>query len=103
MWKDCNGNGIQDAGEAGVAGVTVKLLDGSGTVVETQTTDANGNYLFDALTPGRLPLNFVAPTGHTFTTKDQGSDALDSDVDSSGKTIQTCSRRARATSPGMRV
>ena len=88
MWLDCNANGVQDA-EAGVAGVTVKLLDGSGTVVETQTTDANGNYLFDALTPGSYSLNFVAPTGYTFTTKDQGSDALDSDVDSSGKTIQT--------------
>ena len=39
--------------------------------------------------PGSYSLNFVAPTGYTFTTKDQGSDALDSDVDSSGKTIQT--------------
>jgi hypothetical protein len=31
VWADSNSNGIQDTGEAGVSGVTVKLLDASGT------------------------------------------------------------------------
>jgi hypothetical protein len=33
VWLDKNANGVQDAGEAGIAGVTVKLLDSAGTVV----------------------------------------------------------------------
>jgi uncharacterized repeat protein (TIGR01451 family) len=48
VWKDLNNNGIQDSGEAGIAGVTVQLKDGA-TVVATTTTDANGNYLFTGL------------------------------------------------------
>jgi serine-aspartate repeat-containing protein C/D/E len=46
-----NYNGLQDAGEAGIKGVTVKLLNSVGTVVATATTDANGNYLFSNLAP----------------------------------------------------
>jgi hypothetical protein len=50
VYCDANGNGTQDAGEAGIAGVKVTLLckDGAGNVVATAeaTTDANGKYLF---------------------------------------------------------
>ena len=28
VWLDANGNGVQDAGESGMAGVTVELFDG---------------------------------------------------------------------------
>ena len=45
VWADCNNNGLQDAGEAGVPGITVKLLDASGNVVATTLTDINGNHL----------------------------------------------------------
>src|SRR5262249_30535082 len=44
VWRDINANGIQDAGEPGIAGVTVQLI-GNGT--RTTTTDANGYYSFD--------------------------------------------------------
>ena len=81
VWSDSNGNGIQDAGEAGVAGATVKLLDASGNVIATTQTDANGNYLFKDLTPGTYSVQFTAPAGCSFTLKDAGSnDATDSDV-----------------------
>jgi protocatechuate 3,4-dioxygenase beta subunit len=91
VWLDKNANGVQDAGEAGLAGVTVKLLDSAGTVVGSSTTDANGNYLFSSLTPGDYAVQVVAPTGYTVTGKDLGgNDATDSDIDpTTGKTITT--------------
>ncbi|MBT9499105.1 MAG: carboxypeptidase regulatory-like domain-containing protein, partial [Zoogloea sp.] len=91
VWLDKNANGVQDAGEAGLAGVTVKLLDSAGTVVGSSTTDANGNYLFSSLTPGDYAVQVVAPTGYTVSGKDLGgNDATDSDIDpTTGKTITT--------------
>jgi hypothetical protein len=47
VWFDSNADGDQDSGEAGIAGVLVNLLDGNGNVINTATTDANGNYLFE--------------------------------------------------------
>ncbi|WP_460958487.1 beta strand repeat-containing protein, partial [Spirosoma litoris] len=46
VWKDTNSNGIQDAGEPSLAGVTVELRDANGNLVATAVTDANGNYIF---------------------------------------------------------
>jgi hypothetical protein len=50
VWEDVNGNGIQDAGEPGVEGVTVHLLT-NGTIVASTTTDASGFYSFTNLPP----------------------------------------------------
>jgi len=88
VWLDANANGLQDAGEAGVANVTVYLLNAAGTVVSTQTTNASGNYLFTGLAPGAYSVQFVAPTGYTLSSQDAGSnDALDSDANAAtGKT-----------------
>jgi hypothetical protein len=48
VWEDSNGNGVQDAGELGKAGVTLELYDAAGTVLlATTTTDANGHYSFN--------------------------------------------------------
>ncbi len=53
IWRDWNGNGVQDAGEEGIAGVTVKLYAADGTtLLATTTTDANGNYSFPGLVAG---------------------------------------------------
>ena len=85
VWLDENANGIQDAGEPGVPGVTVRLRDGSGTVIGTATTNADGYYLFDGLDAGDYAVEFDAPAGFEFTTQDAGSnDANDSDVDALG-------------------
>ncbi len=52
VWYDWNDDGIQGPGEAGIAGVTVRLYDAdTGQVVLTAETD-DGNYLFDNLLPG---------------------------------------------------
>lgn len=82
VWLDANGNGMQDDGESGVAGVTVELLDAIDEVIATTTTDAAGFYLFDDLVNGDYRVKFVLPAGYLFTTNDAGSgDDLDSDAD----------------------
>jgi hypothetical protein len=48
VWYDVNANGIQDAGEPGVPGVTVRLLDAAtGNVVASAVTDGNGRYFIN--------------------------------------------------------
>jgi protocatechuate 3,4-dioxygenase beta subunit len=92
VWHDLNENGIQDAGEPGVAGVKVDLYTcPAGDLVGTTTTDANGIYGFAGLMTGDYSVRFVLPTGYAFTEKDQGSDdAKDSDADVvTGRTICT--------------
>ncbi len=58
-FDDTNGNGVQDAGEASVAGLLVYVdLDGSGKYESNDpsaVTDANGNYAITGLAPG-VPL-----------------------------------------------
>jgi 5-hydroxyisourate hydrolase-like protein (transthyretin family) len=83
VWDDKNGNGIQDAGETGIPGVTVTLTgtDAQGNPVSvTTTTDPSGAYNFPNLVPGTYKLTFVTPAGYTVTAQDKGSDNLDSDV-----------------------
>ncbi len=46
VWIDTNANGIQDAGEAGLAGVRVELYSTSGTLLASMDTDASGYYFF---------------------------------------------------------
>ncbi|NQT51474.1 hypothetical protein HQ576_05460, partial [bacterium] len=49
VWHDLNKDGIQDAGEPGIDGVTVTLYDAAGAVAGTTTTAGGGLYLFDDL------------------------------------------------------
>jgi hypothetical protein len=52
VWNDTDSDGIQDAGEAGISGVTVQLCLTSAptTPIATATTDGNGNYYFSSAT-----------------------------------------------------
>lgn len=85
VWVDTDNDGVQDAGETGISGVTVTLLDGGGNVLATTVTDANGNYLFTGLAAGTYAVRFTLPTGFIFSTKDAGgNDNTDSDVNTSG-------------------
>lgn len=47
VWIDTNRDGIQDAGEAGLANVKVELLSGT-SVIATATTDQAGTYYFSS-------------------------------------------------------
>jgi hypothetical protein len=63
VWIDGNGNGAQDAGETGLNGLTVELLDGNGNVVASTITDGDGNYTFSSLTAGTYSVRVTPPTG----------------------------------------
>jgi serine-aspartate repeat-containing protein C/D/E len=90
VWIDANDNGVQDSGEASLAGVTVRLLNASGQVIATQLTDASGNYLFTGLAAGQYAVQVVAPNGYKFTTANAGTnDASDSDTVWDGAGTQT--------------
>ncbi len=50
VWRDQNANGVVDAGEVGIGGVTVTATSGAQTF--TTTTDADGYYAFANLSAG---------------------------------------------------
>ena len=100
VWFDANKDGIQDADEFGVAGVTVTLTDGAGNPVidldgnpvKPVTTDANGKYEFTNLMPNvdRIVANageenykvtFTPPAGYSAT---KSYAAADGEKDSNG-------------------
>jgi hypothetical protein len=85
VWEDTDADGVQDAGEPGIPGVTVTLngTDGAGNPVSlTTTTNGSGLYLFANLVPGTYNVTFGTPAGgYTLSPQDQGgNDATDSDA-----------------------
>ncbi|MBC1402916.1 hypothetical protein HB904_07950 [Listeria booriae] len=64
VFNDLNKNGTQEVGESGVAGATVTLYSNTGAVVETTTTDANGLYKFETITPGTYYVKVTPPAGY---------------------------------------
>ncbi|HEU4328684.1 MAG TPA: SdrD B-like domain-containing protein [Roseiflexaceae bacterium] len=93
VWLDVDADGVQDAGEVGLAGVRLQLLDPQGSVLATVTTDAAGNYGFyvdpfqvytvriDPAQAGTGPL-----AGLRVTAQNAGAnEATDSDANSQGE------------------
>ena len=64
VWLDQNRNGAQDAGEPGVAGVTLSLRDQNGEVTST-VTDANGRYEFTSGETAATATGVEANTDYT--------------------------------------
>jgi len=53
VFEDVNGNNIQDPGDNGIQGATVTLSDeATGTLLDTQITDADGHYQFAGVCEG---------------------------------------------------
>jgi len=89
-WNDVDEDGIQDVGEAGLAGVQVILLKPDGSVVTDlggnevvpQTTGSAGQYLFSNLPEGDYIVRAVPPAGYLLTTGGADVDAVVDDKDS---------------------
>jgi len=88
VWLDLNRDGIQDANEPGVSGVTVTLYDISGNIVSSQVTDKNGYYQFadDGSGTGfqagnAYTIGFSAPPGTVISPRNAGNVDVDSDPD----------------------
>ncbi len=65
VWLDEDGDGIQDSGEPGIAGVVLELQNGicsSGVDCPTTITDANGGYIFRNVTPGDYTVKVLSGT-----------------------------------------
>src|SRR5579871_1838006 len=61
VWNDLNHNGIQDAGEPGIPGVTVNLYDSNHIFIFSTTTDSNGNYQFTGRCAATYTVEVVTP------------------------------------------
>lgn len=65
VWRDSNGDGIQDGGESGLAGVTIQLWDADGvSQLSSVVSDANGFYEFANLAAGTYTLVAIQPANH---------------------------------------
>lgn len=81
VWNDLDGDGVKDAGEPGLAGVTVKLQSCQGVVQATTTTDSSGLFKFSDLGASDYRLKFILPAGYQFSPERSGSDyELDSNA-----------------------
>ena len=82
VWMDVNRDGLQDADEPAMPGVTVTLTradgsavtDAEGNPVAAVTTDAAGKYMFENLLPGDYTVTFTNPAGYEATVSDAGGD-----------------------------
>ncbi len=52
VWSDKDLDQVQDDEEDPIGGVTIKLVDENGVVIQTTQTDVHGRYVFDQLPPG---------------------------------------------------
>ncbi|MEQ8785193.1 MAG: SdrD B-like domain-containing protein [Pirellulaceae bacterium] len=64
VYHDANDTGLFDNGDNPLGGQTVMLLDSSGTVLATQTTDNQGFYKFDGLGKDIYTVMEVQPNGY---------------------------------------
>nr|WP_298719688.1 SdrD B-like domain-containing protein [uncultured Steroidobacter sp.] len=69
VWRDSDRDGTMDAGEIGIAGVTVTLRSG-GSVVDTTVTDADGRYVFTNVLAGQYTVEETQPAGYGSSTPD---------------------------------
>lgn len=110
-WADANNNGIQDTGEAGITGVALEVLDGSGApIVDPLTgvgavvlTDSTGNWVLTIDADTKVQVRVAASNwtdgpfaaagthpGWNITKQTQGTDAaIDSNADPASRNILT--------------
>ncbi|MFC3814382.1 SdrD B-like domain-containing protein [Lysobacter sp. GCM10012299] len=69
VWLDLNNNGVIDTGEAGIAGIGIRLAGTTNNgvpVLRDTTTDADGNYAFTTIVPGTYTVTELTQPPGTF-------------------------------------
>ena len=86
VWEDVNGNGIQEAGDNGIAGAYVLLYDSNNKLIGRTNADASGIYNFAGLPAGSYYVVFTNPdlTAHpNIAPANVGTETTDSDITNS--------------------
>ena len=82
VWDDADGDGIQEAGEAGLDGALVELYSAAGSIVDTALTARGGAYRFSSARAGEsYRVRFASPAGKLPSPPHSTNDAADSDAD----------------------
>jgi uncharacterized surface anchored protein len=89
VFADLDADGILDAEEFGVGGVTLILRDSNGNVAGTTATAADGSYAFNGLAAGKYSVQEVQPNGLGSTTPN----VLSLDLPDAGLTDQNFGER----------
>lgn len=76
VFADRNDNGVQDGGEGGLPGVVVRLMSEEGEEAFSGLIGESGQYLFDAVMPGRYYLEFELPADAVFARMTDGGNAI---------------------------
>ena len=106
VWSDTNNNGLQNAGESGISGAVVTLLNSDGSVYDSNTSQAgiqplsvttagDGKYLFDNLPEGdyKVQVDMSAVAGYTPAANQNTNADDDVDNDTNIATEDTVNKR----------
>uniref|UniRef100_UPI00378343F0 GEVED domain-containing protein n=1 Tax=Prosthecobacter sp. TaxID=1965333 RepID=UPI00378343F0 len=93
VWNDVNNNGLKDAGEAGIDGVTLQLFLGgqnplTAAPAATVTTAGGGLYSFNNLSPGQYFI-YIPTAPASFPLSSASADTADNGQDNDDNGIQT--------------
>ncbi len=80
IWNDIVSDGLYDAEEPLLSGLTVNLLDLSGSNIASTMTDNEGNYAFISVPAGTYYIELNDPGRFIITTPNAGDEMLDSDL-----------------------
>jgi uncharacterized repeat protein (TIGR01451 family) len=102
VFVDNNKDGLFNAGDTGLDGVTIYLYDQTGTTKLDSTVSANGGkYLFNRLRSGTYKLRFSAPGGMQYTQQAPAGTAMGSVAGADGFTgLYTIDTEKSAGDPG---
>ncbi len=87
VWEDIDNNGLQDVGEPGINGVILSLINSDGISIQSTTSDAQGFYIFENISPGEYFIEILPGIRFTPTAFEVGvgmSDDINSDVFTQG-------------------
>lgn len=81
IWQDENDDGMLGAGESGVEGVAISLVDEQGETAQQVRSAQNGTFAFEGLMPGTYRIEMTLPEGMIFAKDAPGTDRMAAGVD----------------------